>query len=96
MSVQVHIPQIFRKHTGGAKTVTVEGKTIREVLESLDKAYPGLRERLLDGKALHRFVNIYRNDEDVRFLEHLDTKVREGDSISILPAVAGGGHFDER
>ena len=93
MSVHIHVPQIFRKHTGGAKTVTAEGKTIREVLESLDKTYPGLRERLLDGKELHRFVNIYRNDEDVRFLEQLDTEVREGDSISILPAVAGGGHF---
>jgi molybdopterin converting factor small subunit len=92
MSVQIHIPQIFRKHTGGAKTVVVEGQTLREVLDSLDKAYPGLRDRLLDGKGIHRFVNIYRNDEDIRFLESLDTEVREGDSISILPAVAGGGH----
>jgi MoaD family protein len=91
MGVQVHVPQIFRKHTGGMKTVLADGKTIREVLESLDEAYPGLRERLLDGKELHRFVNIYRNDEDVRFLESLDTEVRDGDRISILPAVAGGG-----
>ena len=96
MSVQIHIPQIFRKHTGGAKTVVVEGQTLREVLDSLDKAYPGLRDRLLDGKGIHRFVNIYRNDEDIRFLESLDTEVREGDSISILPAVAGGGHFGAR
>ncbi len=95
MNVQVHVPQIFRKHTGGAKTVVTEGRTVREVLDSLDKAYPGLRERLMDGKELHRFVNIYRNDEDVRFLEYLDTEVREGDTLSILPAVAGGGDFDQ-
>ncbi|HEY4720138.1 MAG TPA: ubiquitin-like small modifier protein 1 [Candidatus Methylomirabilis sp.] len=91
MSVQVRVPQIFRRHTGGAKTVTVEGTTIREVLESLDSTYPGLRERLLDGKELHRFVNIYRNEEDIRFLQFLDTEVKDGDVISILPAVAGGG-----
>ena len=93
MSVQVLVPQIFRKHTGGAKTVFAQGKTVREVLESLDQAYPGLRDRLLDGKELHQFVNIYRNDEDIRFLESLDTEVGEGDSISILPAVAGGAYF---
>ncbi len=92
MGVRVHVPQIFQKHTEGAKTVSAEGRTVREVLDSLEKAYPGLRDRLLDGKELHRFVNIYRNDEDVRFLDSLDTEVREGDSISILPAVAGGGY----
>ena len=91
MSVQVQVPQIFRKHTGGVKTVVVQGKTVQEVLENLDKAYPGLRDRLLDGKGLHRFVNIYRNDEDIRFLNYLETEVHEGDIISILPAVAGGG-----
>ena len=91
MSVQVQVPQIFRKHTGGVKTVVVQGKTVQEVLENLDKAYPGLRDRLLDGKGLHPFVNIYRNDEDIRFLGYLETEVHEGDIISILPAVAGGG-----
>jgi sulfur-carrier protein len=92
VSIQVHVPQIFRKHTGGEKTVLVEGRTVREVLDNLDRAYPGLRERvLLDGKELHRFVNIYRNDEDIRFLQFLDTEVKEGDVLSILPAVAGGG-----
>ncbi len=90
MGVRVQVPQIFRKHTGGAKTVPGQGKTVREVLENLDKAYPGLRDRLLDGKELHRFVNIYRNDEDIRFLGYLDAEVHEGDVISILPAVAGG------
>jgi molybdopterin converting factor small subunit len=92
MNVQVHVPQIFRKYTGGVKTISAQGRTIREVLEHLDKAYPGLRDRVLDGKELHRFVNIYRNDEDIRFLGYLDTEVCEGDSISILPAVAGGGY----
>lgn len=91
MSVRVQVPQIFRKHTGGAKTVIAEGRTVQEVLESLDKAYPGLRERLLNGKELHRFLNIYRNDEDIRYLEYLDTEVQEGDVLSIFPAVAGGG-----
>lgn len=91
MSVQVQVPQIFRKHTGGVKTVVVQGKTVREVLENLDKTYPGFRDRLLDGKGLHPFVNIYRNDEDIRFLGYLETEVHEGDIISILPAVAGGG-----
>lgn len=91
MNVQVRVPQIFRKHTGGAKIVTVQGKTVREVLETLDREYPGLRERLLDGKELHRFVNIYLNDEDIRFLKYLDSELKEGDVISILPAVAGGG-----
>jgi molybdopterin converting factor small subunit len=91
MSIQVRVPQIFRRHTGGAKTVVAEGRTIREVLESVDKAHPGLRDRLLDGEEIHRFVNIYRNDEDIRFLKFLDTEVQEGDVISILPAVAGGG-----
>jgi molybdopterin converting factor small subunit len=94
MSVQVRVPQIFRRHTGGAKAVVAEGTTIREVLESLDKTHPGLRDRLLDGEELRRFVNIYRNDEDIRFLKVLDTEVQEGDVISILPAVAGGGCGD--
>lgn len=93
MSIQVHVPQIFRTHTGGAKTVIARGGTVREVLESLDSAYPGLRDRLLDGEELHRFVNIYRNDEDIRFLKLLDTEVQDGDVISILPAVAGGGNL---
>ncbi|MGH7478910.1 MAG: pyridoxal-phosphate dependent enzyme, partial [Candidatus Methylomirabilales bacterium] len=96
MSVQVRVPQIFRRHTGEAKTVVAEGTTVREVLENLDKAYPGLRDRLLNGEELHRFVNIYRNDEDIRFLKFLDTELQEGDVISILPAVAGGARVPTR
>jgi sulfur-carrier protein len=60
------------------------------VIEDLEKHFPGLRERLLDDKGVRRFVNIYQNEEDIRFLENLDTKVKEGDSISIVPAIAGG------
>lgn len=90
MNVQILVPQILRQLTGGAKTVVSQGRTVREVLDTLEKSYPGIRDRLLDGKDLHRFVNIYRNDEDIRFLKHLDTEVQDGDVISILPAVAGG------
>ncbi|MFQ5657061.1 MAG: ubiquitin-like small modifier protein 1 [Candidatus Methylomirabilales bacterium] len=91
MNVHVRVPQIFRQHTGGAKTVVAQGKTVREILDSLENSYPGIRDRLLDGRDIHRFVNIYRNDEDIRFLKQLDTEVQDGDVISILPAVAGGG-----
>lgn len=91
MSIEVRVPQILRKHTGGAKTLTASGRTVREVLEDLDRQHPGLRERLLeDGGRLHRFVNIYVNDEDVRFIQALDTPLKDGDVVSILPAVAGG------
>ena len=90
-TVEVQIPQILRKHTGGAKTLKASGRTVREVLEDLDRQHPGLRERILeDGDRLHRFVNIYVNDEDVRFIQALDTPLKDGDVLSILPAVAGG------
>ena len=91
MSIEVQVPQILRKHTGGAKTLKASGRTVREVLEDLDRQHPGLRERILeDGDRLHRFVNIYVNDEDVRFIQALDTPLKDGDVLSILPAVAGG------
>ena len=92
MSIEVQVPQILRKHTGGAKTLQGSGRTIRELLEDLDRQHPGLRERLLeDGGRLHRFVNIYVNDEDVRFIQALDTPLKDGDVVAILLAVAGGG-----
>ena len=91
-TVDVQIPQILRKHTGGAKTLKGSGQTVRELLDDLDRKHPGFRERLLeDGGGLHRFVNIYVNDEDVRFMQALDTPLKDGDVVSILPAVAGGG-----
>jgi sulfur-carrier protein len=91
MTVEVRLPAILRQHTGGEAVVAGEGETVRQVLDDLDGRYPGLRARIVsDDGALHRFVNLYLNDEDVRYLGALDTDVRDGDTIAILPAVAGG------
>ena len=91
MAVEVRIPTILRQYTAGAKVVSGEGDTIADLLTNLDSGYPGLRGRLItDEGALHRFVNVYVNDEDVRFLGALDAKLNDGDSVTILPAVAGG------
>jgi MoaD family protein len=91
MSVEVRIPTILRQYTAGAKSVSGEGDTIADLLTNLDASYPGLRGRLVTEQGgLHRFVNVYVNDEDVRFLGALDAKLNDGDSVTILPAVAGG------
>jgi MoaD family protein len=92
MAVEVRIPTILRKHTDGEKAVQAEGDTVRDLLDDLDRRYPGIAGQLLneDG-SLHRFVNVYVNDEDVRFLGALDAKLEAGDVVAILPAVAGGG-----
>lgn len=90
MTVEVRIPTILRTYTGGEKLVTASGGSLHAVVTDLDTTYPGIGERLLDGSGLRRFVNVYLNDEDVRFLDGLDTPVADGDSITILPAVAGG------
>ena len=90
MSVEVRIPTILRTYTGGEKVVTAEGASLQELVANLDSAYPGIGERLLDESGLRRFVNVYLNDEDVRFLDGLSTEVADGDSVTILPAVAGG------
>ncbi|HEY7605900.1 MAG TPA: ubiquitin-like small modifier protein 1 [Actinomycetes bacterium] len=91
MAVEVRIPTILRKHTGGEKAVEADGDTIRDLLGDLDRRYPGIAGQLLteDG-SLHRFVNVYVNDEDVRYQGGLEAKVGDGDEVSILPAVAGG------
>ncbi|OMC10817.1 MULTISPECIES: MoaD/ThiS family protein [unclassified Mycobacterium] len=93
MSVTVSIPTILRPHTGGEKRVSASGDTLGAIISDLEANYSGISERLIDsdnpGK-LHRFVNIYVNDEDVRFSGGLDTTVADGDSVTILPAVAGG------
>ncbi len=91
MAIEVRIPTILRSYTGGAKVVVGTGDTIGELLTDLDSKHPGLRGRLVteDG-GLHRFVNVYVNDEDVRFLGALDAKLNDGDTVTILPAVAGG------
>ena len=91
MTVQVQLPTIMRQYTGGESKVEAEGSTVREVFEELAGRYRGLGEQLVteDG-GLHRFVNVYLDDEDVRYLDGLDTTVADGAVISILPAVAGG------
>jgi MoaD family protein len=94
MAIEVRVPTILRSYTGGQKAVQASGDTIAELLISLDASYPGVKARLLtDDGGLHRFVNLYVNDEDVRFLGGLDAKLNDGDTVTILPAVAGGaGH----
>jgi len=91
MAIEVRVPTILRSYTGGQKAVPGSGDTVADLLADLDTRHPGIRARLLteDG-ALHRFVNVYVNDEDVRFLGGLDAKLNDGDSVTILPAVAGG------
>ena len=90
MAVEVSIPTILRSYTAGAKAVEASGSTLEEVVGDLEGRHPGLRERLVDEGALRRFINVYVNDEDVRFLAGLSTPVGDGDSVTILPAVAGG------
>jgi sulfur-carrier protein len=91
MAIEVRIPTILRSYTGGAKAVEGAGDTVAELLADLDARHSGLKARLItDEGALHRFVNIYVNDEDVRFLGSLDAKLSDGDTVTILPAVAGG------
>ena len=91
MAIEVRVPTILRSHTDGEKAVEGTGDTLAELLADLDVRFPGIRGRLVteDG-ALHRFVNVYVNDEDVRFLGALDAKIGDGDTVTILPAVAGG------
>ncbi|SNQ48150.1 Sulfur carrier protein CysO [Frankia canadensis] len=94
MAVQVRVPTILRTYTGGAKLVEGTGDTLAALFLDLDSRHSGLRGRLVagdEGAELHRFVNIYINDEDVRFLGGLDAKLGDGDEVTILPAVAGGG-----
>jgi sulfur-carrier protein len=91
MSIEVRIPTILRSYTGGAKAVEGSGDTLADLINDLDAKHPGIRGRLITGEgALHRFVNIYVNDEDVRFVGGLDAKLNDGDNVTILPAVAGG------
>jgi molybdopterin synthase sulfur carrier subunit len=91
MSVDVRVPTILRSYTGGQKAVQGSGDTLADLLTDLDSQYPGIKGRLLtDDGSLHRFVNIYINDEDVRFQGGLDAKLNSGDEVTILPAVAGG------
>jgi molybdopterin synthase sulfur carrier subunit len=90
MAVTVSIPTILRTHTGGEKSVEASGSTVSEVITDLDAKHGGIKARLVKDGSLHRFVNIYVNDEDVRFAGGLEAPVADGDSLTILPAVAGG------
>lgn len=90
MAIEVRIPTILRTYTGGEKAVEGSGDTLADVFSDLDTRHSGLRDRLVDESGLRRFVNVYLNDEDVRFLGGLETKVSDGDTVTILPAVAGG------
>ena len=91
MSVSVRIPTILRTYTGGDSEVTANGATLAEVLDDLEANYAGIKARILDEQgALRRFVNVYVGNEDVRFLDALDTATPDGTQISVIPAVAGG------
>jgi molybdopterin synthase sulfur carrier subunit len=88
--VTVRIPTPLRTLTAGEEQVQVPGATLREVIETLESKHPGIKDRLLDDKGVRRFVNIYVGDEDVRFLDGLETKLSSGTEVSIVPAIAGG------
>ena len=91
MAIEVKIPTILRNYTSGAKSVEGKGDTLSALFDDLDSTHPGLKGRLVTGDGgLHRFVNVYVNDEDVRFTGSLETVLKDGDSVTILPAVAGG------
>jgi len=88
---QVRIPTPLRKYTGGAEAVQADGATVAALVADLDKRHPGIRERICDESgAVRRFVNIFVNGEDIRFLQNLDTAVKAGDEVSVVPAIAGG------
>ena len=91
MAITVRIPTPLRTLTEGKEEVEASGDNVRDVIDDLEKNYPGLKDRLCDEKgAVRRFVNIYQNEEDIRFLDNLETAVKDGDAISIVPAIAGG------
>ena len=91
MTVEIRLPTVLRSHAGGQSTVEASGETVGEVLSHLTSTFPGLAGQVVTAEgSLHRFVNVYVNDDDIRYLDKLGTKVSDGDVISILPAVAGG------
>jgi molybdopterin synthase sulfur carrier subunit len=90
MAIEVRIPTILRTYTDGEKSVSGEGANLSALIDDLESSHPGIRDRLLDGGDLRRFVNVYVNDEDVRFLGGLEAELNDGDQVVVLPAVAGG------
>lgn len=91
MAINVLIPTPLRKLTQNAENVSAEGKTVGDLIDNLETSYPGIKERLItpDG-GVHRFINVYLGEEDIRFLDNLNTPVKDGDTVSIVPAIAGG------
>lgn len=97
MPVEVRIPTIFRKFTDGQNVVQAEAGSIEAIIHQLEARYPGLKDQLITPEGdLHRFVNVYVNDEDARYLDKLSTNVGDGDTVSLLPSVAGGAFFTRR
>jgi len=90
MAIEVRIPTILRTYTGGEKAVDADGANLSALIDSLEANHPGIKDRLIEGGDLRRFVNIYINDEDVRFIGSLEAALSDGDQVVILPAVAGG------
>ena len=90
MSVRVHIPTPLRQHTQGQAVVEAQGNNVQALLQNLGEKFPGINQRLFDNGQVRRFVNVYLNDEDIRYLDNLQTAVKDGDELSIIPAVAGG------
>jgi len=90
MSIKIHIPTPMRQHTEGQATVEVAGTSVKAVLDALGQKYPAVTGKLFDNGQVRRFVNLYLNDEDIRYLDNMQTAVKDGDELSIIPAVAGG------
>lgn len=90
MPANVRIPTPLRSHTGGQDVVSVDGATVGEVIDKLDAAHPGIKAKIVDDKGVRRFVNIFVGDEDIRFMDGVETPVKDGDEVSIIPAIAGG------
>ena len=90
MAITVRVPTPLRTLTAGADEVQADGSTVGAVIEDLEAKFPGMKDRLCDDKGVRRFVNIYANDEDIRFMDNLETELKDGDSVQIVPAIAGG------
>lgn len=91
MSVQVRVPTPLRRYTGGAEEVSVDGATVAALVSNIEHNYPGIKERICDDQGnIRRFVNVFVNGDDIRFLDNLETALKDGDEVSIVPAIAGG------
>lgn len=90
MAIKIQIPTPMRQHTDGSATVEVTAATVQAALDALGKKYPAISGRLFENGQMRRFINVYLNDEDIRYLDNLGTAVKDGDELSIIPAVAGG------